>query len=98
MAYIVDLICIMQIIFLLASEGRVTPEIAILALRAYEKPRRVMHLWVDGFDGTLGILPSKRDRVLEEIETLIWRHTITDREIEELRRRIGQVLPWVLRD
>ena len=93
MAYIVDLICIMQVIFLLASGGRVTRETTVLALRAYEKQRRIVHLGVDGFDGGLGPLPGGHDRVLEKIETLIWRHSIADHEIEELRRKIRQVLP-----
>jgi hypothetical protein len=85
MAYIVDLICVMQIIFILASRKRVSPETAVLALRAYEKPRRNVHLWVNEFDGGLGVLPGGRDHVLEKIEMLIWCHSVADHEIEELR-------------
>ena len=88
MAYIVDLICVMQIIFLLASGNRVTSETAVLALRAYEKQKRLVHLQVDGFDGKLGVLPTGRDDVLEKLEALIWRYSIADHAIEELRRRI----------
>lgn len=88
MAYIVDLICVMQAIFLIASGGRLTPETIALAVGAYEKPRKIVHLLVDGFDGKLGVLPGGRDHVLEEIEALIWRHNVADHEIEELRRRI----------
>lgn len=88
MAYIVDLICVMQTIFLLAPGGRLTPEAVALAVGANEKPRRIVHILVDGFDGTLGVLPGGRDHVLEKIEALIWRHSIADHEIEELRRRI----------
>jgi hypothetical protein len=94
MAFIVDLICVMQIVFVLASGGRVTPETAVLALRAYEeKSKSFVHMCVEGFDGNLGVLPGGREHVLEKIEELIWRHSIAGREIEELRRKIGPVLP-----
>ena len=92
MAYIVDLICVMQVIFLLASGDRVTPETAVLALRAYETQKRFVHLQVDGFDGKLGVLPTGHDHVLEKIEALIWRYSIPDDKVEELRRKIGEVL------
>ncbi|KAF8549884.1 hypothetical protein OG21DRAFT_1488196 [Imleria badia] len=93
MAYIVDLICVMQAIFLITSGGRVTPEAVTQAVQAYEKPRRFVHMLVDGFDGKLGVIPGGRDYVLERIEALIWRHSIADHEIEELRRRIAEGLP-----
>ena len=94
MAFIVDLICVMQIIFLLASGGRVTPETAALALRAYEEnPKRCVHMCVEGFDGNLGVLPGGREHVLEKIEELVWRHSIAGQEIEELRRKISRALP-----
>jgi hypothetical protein len=95
MAYIVDLICIMQVIFLLVSArgDHVKPETVLHALRAYETPRKVVHLCVNGFDGTLGVRPGGRQLVLDKIEALIWRHSIPDDKIEELRRKIDQVLP-----
>ena len=95
MAYIVDLICVMQVIFLLAS-GRgdpVKPAIVFHALRAYETPRKVVHLCVNDFDGKLGVLLGGRQLVLDKIETLIWHHSIADHEIEELRGKIGEILP-----
>ncbi|KAG6370104.1 hypothetical protein JVT61DRAFT_12510 [Boletus reticuloceps] len=88
MAYVVDLICAMQAIFLLAFGGRVTADKVALALRAYEQPRKIVHLKVDAFDGRLG-----RDHVLDKVEELIWRYSIADHEIEETRRKISQVLP-----
>ncbi|KAG6376538.1 hypothetical protein JVT61DRAFT_2532 [Boletus reticuloceps] len=90
MAYVVDLICIMQAIFLLTSGGRitVTTKTINLALRAYEQPKKIVHLMVDALDGNLG-----RDLVLDKIEELIWRYSIADNEIEELRRKIDEVLP-----
>ncbi|KAF8447438.1 hypothetical protein L210DRAFT_3641382 [Boletus edulis BED1] len=88
MAYVVDLICAMQAIFLLAFGGRVTADKVALALQAYEQPRQIVHLKVDAFDGRLG-----RDHVLDKVEELIWRYSIADHEIEETRRKISQVLP-----
>jgi hypothetical protein len=93
MAYIVDLICVMQIIFLVASGSHVTPKIADLALRAYENPKRSVHLCVDEFNGKLGVLPGGREYVLDRVEELIWRYSIADREVEELRQMISEALP-----
>ncbi|KAF8121946.1 hypothetical protein EV363DRAFT_1405326 [Boletus edulis] len=89
MAYVVDLICIMQAIFLLTSGGRVavTTKTVNLAVQAYEEPRKIVHRIVKAFDGKLG-----RDRVLDEIEELIWRHSVADHEIEGFRLKIGEVL------
>ena len=70
-----------------------TPETAVLALRAYEKPKRIVHLSLDGFEGKLSVLSGGRDHVVDKIEELVWRHSIADHEIEELRRKIGQLLP-----
>ena len=91
-AFIVDLICVMQVIFLLASGGRLKPETVVHALRAYETPRKVVHLCVNGFDGKLGVRPGGRDPVVDKIEALIWRHSVPDDKFEELRRMIDQVL------
>jgi hypothetical protein len=93
MAYMVDLICVMQVIFLLASGDRVKPETPVLALRAYEEPRRIVQSCVNGFDGRLGVLPGGRELVLDEMERLIWRYRIADHEIEELRRQISGISP-----
>ena len=93
MAFIVDLICVMQTIFLLASGNRVTPEIADLALRAYEKPKRIVHMCVEGFAGKLGVLPGEHEPMLDKVEELIWHHSIADREVKELREQIGDFLP-----
>lgn len=93
MAYIVDLICVMQAVFLLTLGDRVTAETVTQAVRAYEKPRRFVHMFVDAFDGKQGVLPGGRDYVLEKIEEWIWRYSIADHEIEQLRQRISEVLP-----
>ena len=92
MAYIVDLICIMQVIFLLApGDHRVKPETVLHALRAYQTPKKVVHMCVGEFDGKRGVLPGGRERVMDKIEALIWRHSVADHEIEGLRRKINQV-------
>lgn len=93
-AYIVDLICVVQVVFILTAGGvdSVTHERVAIALQAYEEPRKVVHLLTDAFDGKQGILPGGRDLVLEKIEELIWRHSIADHEIKELKRRGSEVL------
>ena len=93
-AYIVDLICVMQVVFILTSSGldNVTRERVAIALQAYEKPRKDVHRLTEAFDGRQGVLPGGRDLVLEKIEELIWRYSIADHEIEELKRRGSEVL------
>jgi len=93
-AYIVDLICIMQIIFLLVPPGDgVTPEIITLALRAYEKPRKSVHQCVATLDGNMGVRPGGSDYVLEEIEELLRSYRIADDQIKELRHEIPRAVP-----
>ena len=87
-----NLICVMQATFLLASGGRLTPQTVALAVGGCEQQRSTVQPLVDDFDGKLGILLGGRDYVLEKVEEWIWLYSITDHEIEELRQRIGQVL------
>ncbi|KAF8433788.1 hypothetical protein L210DRAFT_3486005 [Boletus edulis BED1] len=94
--YVVDLICVMQAIFLLASGGRdaITAYTVTLVLQAYEETKKIVHMSVDGFDGKPGVLAGGRDHVLDGMEKLIWHHSIADRDIEGLRRRIDlEALP-----
>lgn len=91
MAYIVDLICVMQIIFLLTSGGRarVTLDTTTRALLAYEdKAKKFVHMCVSAFDGKQGFIGG-RDYVLDQVEALIWRYSITDHQFEELRKTIS---------
>jgi len=88
-AYIVDLICLMQIVFLLTSGGRVTEQTIALAVREYEAPRREVHHLIKMSDGRPGVLPGGRDYVLDKIEHLIWRFSITDDQIQELRQKLS---------
>jgi len=89
MAYIVDLICVMQIIFLLAPHDPVTPETIALAMGVYEESRRVVHHSIEAFDGTLGMLPGRRNYVLEKIEDLIWQLSVADDQILDLRHSLS---------
>ncbi|KAG9309988.1 hypothetical protein JVU11DRAFT_10022 [Chiua virens] len=91
MAYIVDLICVMQAIFVIAPNGQVTPETVALVLQAYEVPRKNVHVSIEGFDRKQCVLPRGRDQVLEEIEALIWCHSISDHEMGQLRQRVGSM-------
>jgi len=89
MAYIVDLISLMQIVFLLVSGNPVSDETIIFAVHVYEESRRVVHHSVEALDGTLGVLPGGRDYVLEKIEDLIWQFSVTDDQIQDLRQKLS---------
>lgn len=93
MAYIADLIYVMKILFILAPQGSITSQDVALAVNIYEKStyRNRVHLEIRDFSVTL-ILPGGRDAVMEKIEELIRRYSITDKEVAELRSRI-QVAP-----
>ncbi|KAF8549886.1 hypothetical protein OG21DRAFT_1514674 [Imleria badia] len=91
MAFIVNLICVMQVIFLLASGGPVTRQTVALAVGGCERQRSVVHSLVNDFDGKLGVLLGGRDYALEQVVKWIWLYSIKDDEIEALKRRMGQV-------
>jgi len=92
MAYFVDLICVMKIISLLVSGDQVTPQVVDVAVR-YEGPRKIVHQTINELDVNMAILPRVGcGHVWEKIETLIWRYSIADREIEELKNTINQAL------
>lgn len=91
MAYIVDLICVMQVIFLSISGDRVTPDVVTFALQVSEEPRRIVHRCVDEFDVKSGLL-DRRDYVLEKIVELIGQYSIPDDKIRGLKQRMCQVV------
>lgn len=92
MAYIVDLTCVMQIIFLLTSvrqHGEVTVEVVGMAMEAYERAHRsAVHADISAFGVHLAVAPGRRDHVLEKIKELIRKHSIPDEEVTALRRRL----------
>ena len=92
MAYIVDLTCIMQIIFLIAAvrpSMEVTPDVVRIAMKAYEQAcRREVHADINDFSVHLAIAPGKCDIVLEKIKELIAKYRVSDEQISELRRQL----------
>lgn len=91
MAYIVDLTCVMQIIFLLASIGNgvVNVEVVAIAMRAYEETHRCnVHTDINDFSMNLTVAPGKRDLVLDKIKELIKNHSVGDEELSNLRRQL----------
>lgn len=89
MAYIVDLTYVMKILFILAPEGSITSEDAARALEVYEKSpyRNLVHFEIRDFCAHFVAVPG-RDAVMEEIELLINRYSITDKEVIRLRGQI----------
>lgn len=91
MAYIVDLTCVMQIVFLLASTrgGVVDVEVVGIAMEAYESSYRgAVHDDLNSFSVHLALSPGKRDHVLDKIKELIRGHSISDDQLRELRREL----------
>ena len=91
MAYIVDLTCIMQIVFLLAStrNGVVNIEVVAIAMEAYEETHRCnIHADINNFSVNLAVAPGKRDHVLDKIKELIKKHSIGNEELSNLRRQL----------
>jgi len=89
MAYIVDLTCVMQIIFLLAStrNGVVNAEVVGIAMQAYEQVHR-KNVHADINDFSLVMAPGRRDYVLDKIKELITSHSIRDEELPTLRQQL----------
>jgi len=91
MAYIVDLTCVMQIIFFLAStgNGKVDIEVVKMAMRAYGgTPRCNVHTDINNFRVNLAVAPGKCDHVLDKIKELIKKHSVGDEELLNLRRQL----------
>jgi len=91
MAYIVDLTCVMQIVFLLASTGNGVVDIQAIAIamRAYEEAHKSdVHADINSFSVNFAVAPGKRDHVLDKIKELITSHSVGDEEIPNLRRQL----------
>ena len=91
MAYIVDLTCVMQIIFLLAStrNGAVNAEVIGIAIQTYEQAhRKSVHAAINEFSVNLAMAPGRRDYVLDKIKELITSHSIRDEELPTLRQQL----------
>ena len=85
-ANIVDLTCIMQIIFLLTAvrpSMEVTPEAVRMAYE--EACWHEVHADINDFSVQLAIAPGKCDIVLEKIKELIAKYRVSDEQVSELR-------------
>ncbi|KAG1798751.1 hypothetical protein EV424DRAFT_1440258 [Suillus variegatus] len=90
MTYIVDLTCIMQILFLLALTGPISPHIIKIAIRAYEGAGKSnVHLAIQSHH--VSVNRNGGDHALDEIVRLINDYTIKAEEVQDLRTRIGPV-------
>ncbi|KAH7929084.1 hypothetical protein BV22DRAFT_153440 [Leucogyrophana mollusca] len=91
MAYIVDLMCIMQILFLVSPQGPVSPETIQLAVRAYsesEAGKDQVHSLIRAYEPSAALTRAGRDHALEKIIKLINDHRIEPEEISSLRAKI----------
>ncbi|KAG1720233.1 uncharacterized protein EDB91DRAFT_1282048 [Suillus paluster] len=88
MTYIVDLTCIMQILFLLAPTGSISRPVAKIANKAYEVAcKSDVHSKIQSWH--MPVTPSRRDEALEKIVALIEVHSIKADEVQDLRTKIG---------
>ncbi|KAG8215530.1 hypothetical protein J3R82DRAFT_9183 [Butyriboletus roseoflavus] len=90
MTYIADLIYVMKILIIIVPQGSVTSRDVALALQVYEEStyRTRVHLEIKDFSTDFTMLPGRRDRVLEKLEMLVRRYSITDEEVSRVRARI----------
>ncbi|KAG2140934.1 uncharacterized protein EDB93DRAFT_1105850 [Suillus bovinus] len=90
MTYIVDLTCIMQILFLLVPTGPVSRHIIKIAIEGYGKAcKDNIHLAIQSH--CMSVTRSGGDDALEEIIRLINNHSIKAEDVQNLRTKIGRV-------
>ncbi|KAG1719834.1 hypothetical protein EDB19DRAFT_624624 [Suillus lakei] len=86
MTYIVDLTCIMQILFLLAPTGSISRRVIKIAVKAYEGAGKSnVH---SAIQSHVSVTRSGGDDALEEIVRLINAHSIKAEEVQDLRMKI----------
>ncbi|KAG2140935.1 uncharacterized protein EDB93DRAFT_647877 [Suillus bovinus] len=89
MTYIVDLTCIMQILFLLVPTGPVSRHIIKIAIEGYGKAcKDNIHLAIQSHCMSV---TRRGDDVLDKIVELIEGHSIKPEEVHDLRMQIGPV-------
>ncbi|KAG2041349.1 hypothetical protein BDR03DRAFT_946299 [Suillus americanus] len=88
MTYIVDLTCVMQILFLLAPTGSISPRVIKIAFKAYEQAGKSnVHSEIQSH---VSVTRSHGgDSALDEIVRLINNHSIKAEEVQYLRAKIG---------
>lgn len=86
MTYIVDLTCIMQILFLLVPKGHISPRVIKIAIKAYEEAgKNNVHSEIQSH---VSVTRSGGDDALEEIVRLINDHSIKAEDVQGLRTEI----------
>ncbi|KAG0704220.1 hypothetical protein DFH29DRAFT_1038579 [Suillus ampliporus] len=86
MTYIVDLTCIMQILFLLAPTGAISRKVIKIAIKAYDEAGKSgVHSAIQSHVR----LTRSGDDALDEIVRLIESHSIKAEEVQDLRTKIG---------
>ncbi|KAG2040315.1 hypothetical protein BDR03DRAFT_949610 [Suillus americanus] len=86
MTYIVDLTCVMQILFLLAPTGSISRHVIKIAIKAYEEAGKSnVHSEIQSY---VSVTRSGRDNALEKIVGLINDHSIKAEEVQGLRTKI----------
>jgi hypothetical protein len=77
----------MQILFLLASRGPISPRVIKIAIKAYEEAgKNNVHSEIQSH---VSVTHSGGDDALEEIVRLINAHSIKAEEVQGLRTKIG---------
>ena len=90
MTYIVDLTCIMQILFLLAPKGPIHRPVIKLAMEAYDKAGKD-HVHAAIRSSLSSLAPTGQDSVLDKIVELIELYSIEPNMVQELRAKIPDV-------
>ncbi|KAG1798752.1 hypothetical protein EV424DRAFT_467992, partial [Suillus variegatus] len=90
MTYIVDLTCIMQILFLLAPTGPISRHVIKIAIKGYEGTcKSDVHSAIQSH--CVSVTRGGGDDALEKIVRLIKDHSIKAEDVQNLRTKIGHV-------
>ncbi|KAG2108165.1 uncharacterized protein F5147DRAFT_175211 [Suillus discolor] len=90
MTYIVDLTCIMQILFLLAPTGPISRHVIKIAIKGYEGTcKSDVHSAIQSH--CVSVTRGGGDDALEKIVKLIKDHSIKAEDVQNLRTKIGPV-------
>ncbi|KAG9310039.1 hypothetical protein JVU11DRAFT_10080 [Chiua virens] len=89
MSYIVNLICVVQVIFLLAPDGRVTRDIVDHAIKVCKDRMKQVQISIKSFTEKRPLRTLKQDEVLKEIRALIARYSLSDQEVEVFRQEVA---------
>lgn len=90
MVYIADVTYVMRILYFLSPFAPITSKDAALALEVYKRStyRDRVHLEIRDFSANFAMLPRGRDLVLEKLEVLVRRYSITEEEVSRVRAQI----------